>query len=455
MTLNNNDKDRFLNELIDYLSIPSVSTDDAFKDEIIKAAHFTKDAFIEAGAEETRVVETKGHPIVVAHSSTDDNLPRVLVYGHYDVQPADPIELWDQDPFLPVVKNGRVVARGSADDKGQVYMHIKALEYLKKNNIPHNILFLIEGEEEIGSPNLAPFIIDNNDVLACDIILVSDTSMISPQNPSITTSIRGLSYLEIKVTGPNRDLHSGTYGGAVANPAIELSKILAQLKDERGRVTIPGFYDDVIELSQVERGKLNARPFDLSHYKKDLDIKEVTGEASYTTLERTGIRPSLDINGIWSGYTGKGSKTVLPSIAQAKVSMRLVANQNHEDITRKAKTYITSLAPRTVKIKVEEHHGAQPAMMSVDNFGYRIADKAFQDVWGKRPLPTYEGGSLPIVSLLQEQLTEDVVLMGFGLDEDRIHSPNESFSLEMFYKGIETIIAFYNNLFISIKTNNE
>lgn len=448
MTLTDSDKKHALDELISFLKIPSVSTNLERRADVHTAAKFVMDRLRDAGADHVEIVQTSGHPIVYGQRFVGDDVPTVLVYGHYDVQPADPLDLWESVPFDPVVKEGRIYARGAADDKGQVYVHIKALEHLCRDGglPPCNIKFLIEGEEEIGSPNLTPFIKQHKDVLAADIILVSDTSMIATTHPSITVSTRGLMYVDVTVTGPNRDLHSGVYGGAVANPINVLSGMIASLIDDKGKITIPHFYDDVRDLPQTARGILNARPFRSSEYKKSLGVEDLTGESGYTTLERVGIRPCLDICGIWGGFTDEGSKTVLPSKAHAKISCRLVPDQGPEKITQLLTEHLQKIAPRTVKVEVTPHHGGDPAVMSTTSRGYQAAEKAFAKVWGKKPIPTYEGGSLPILALLQQEVTQDVVLMGFGLDEDNIHSPNESFALEHFYKGIETSIAFFEAL---------
>lgn len=437
-------KERYLAELLELLRIPSVSADSKFKGDVRRAAVFIREKFERAGADKAELVETPGHPIVYAEKIIDPALPTILVYGHYDVQPADPYELWDSPPFEPVIKNDRIYARGACDDKGQMYMHIKAFESLvQTNSLTCNAKFMIEGEEEVGSSHLETFVKDNKEKLAADVILISDTSIISNDTPSITVGLRGLSYLQVEVTGPNRDLHSGVYGGAVANPVNVLCQMIASLQDETGRITIPGFYDRVAELSADERAEMAKAPFDLEAYKKDLDIKEVKGESSYSTIERTGIRPSLDVNGIWGGYTGEGAKTVLPSKAYAKISMRLVPNQNSEEITQLFSTHFNAIAPKSVRVKVTPHHGGEPAVISTDSPAYQAASRAFEKAWGKTPVPTREGGSIPIVALFQQELNLDPILMGFGLDSDAIHSPNESYGLFNFYKGIETISHFY------------
>jgi acetylornithine deacetylase/succinyl-diaminopimelate desuccinylase-like protein len=390
------------------------------------------------------LVETAGHPIVYAEKIIDPKLPTVLVYGHYDVQPADPYELWDSPPFEPVIKNERIYARGACDDKGQMYMHIKAFESLVKSaSLPCNAKFMIEGEEEVGSSHLETFVKQNREKLKADVILISDTSILSNEHPSITVGLRGLSYLEVEVTGPNRDLHSGVYGGAVANPINILCDMVASMHDEEGRILIPGFYDKVEELSTDERSDMARAPFDLAEYQKDLGIAEVKGEAGYSTIERRGIRPTLDVNGIWGGYIGEGAKTVLPSKAYAKISMRLVPHQVSQEITELFTKHFNAIAPASVKVKVTPHHGGEAAVISTDSPAYRAASKAFEEAWGKTPIPTREGGSIPIVALFQKELKLDPILMGFGLDADAIHSPNESYGLFNFYKGIETISHFY------------
>lgn len=436
-------KDKFLDELLDLLRIPSVSADSKFKGDVRKAAEFLKARFDDLGTH-VEICETAGYPIVYAEHIIDPSLPTVLVYGHYDVQPADPYELWDSPPFEPVVKNEKIYARGSADDKGQMYMHVKAYEALiKTDNLPCNVKFMIEGEEEVGSENLEIFVRGNKEKLAADVIVISDTSILSNETPSITVGLRGLSYMEVEVTGPNRDLHSGTYGGAVGNPINTLCQMIASLQNEKGEITIPGFYDKVETLSADYRSKMNKAPFNLDDYKKHLDIKEVKGEEGYTTIERTGIRPTLDVNGIWGGYIGEGAKTVLPSKAYAKISMRLVPHQSSKEITELFSNHFKSIAPNHVTVKVSPHHGGEPSVIPTDSIGYKAAAKAMEKTWGKEPIPTREGGSIPIVALFQEVLQLDSILMGFGLNEDAIHSPNESYGLFNYYRGIETISHFY------------
>lgn len=439
-------KDRFLGELFEWLKIPSISADSRHKEDVRKAAVFLKDKLTAAGADKVEICETKGHPIVYAEKIKGPSLPTVLVYGHYDVQPADPLDLWDSPPFEPTIRDGKIFARGSCDDKGQVYMHVKAFETMVTNSsLPCNVKFMVEGEEEVGSDNLGTFVKANKEKLKADIILISDTALISLDHPSITTGLRGLSYMEVEVTGPNRDLHSGVYGGAVANPVNVLCKMIASLHDENGRVTIPGFYDKVASLSEAERKAINKAPFDLNEYKKDLGIKEVLGEKGFTTLERTGIRPTLDVNGIWGGYTGEGAKTVLPSKAHAKISMRLVPDQVSSEITELFTRHFKSIAPDYVSVKVIAHHGGEPAVTPTDSSAFKAASKAFEQVWGKSPIPTRDGGSIPIVALFKKELGLDTVLMGFGLDSDAIHSPNEHYGVENFMRGIETIVAFYQH----------
>ena len=439
-------KDRFLSELFEWLRIPSVSADSRHKEDVRKAAEFLKSKFSQAGVDTVEICETKGHPIVYAEKIIDPSKPTVLVYGHYDVQPADPLNLWDSPPFEPVIKNDKIYARGACDDKGQVYMHVKAFEIMMKHNLlPCNVKFMVEGEEEVGSDNLGTFVKENKAKLKADIILISDTALISLDHPSITTGLRGLSYMEVEVTGPNRDLHSGVYGGAVANPINILCKMIASLHDENNRVTIPGFYDKVAELSASERESLNKAPFDLGNYKKELGIEEVLGEKGYTTLERTGVRPTLDVNGIWGGYTGEGAKTVLPSKASAKISMRLVPNQKSSEITELFTKHFQSIAPKYVKVKVTAHHGGEPAVTPTQSPAFKAASNAFMEVWGKTPIPTRDGGSIPIVALFKRELGLDTVLMGFGLDSDAIHSPNEHYGVQNFTLGIETIVAFFKH----------
>jgi acetylornithine deacetylase/succinyl-diaminopimelate desuccinylase-like protein len=436
-------KDRFLSELLDLLRIPSISANPAHKADMLKTAEFVADSLKKAGADLVEICPTAGNPIVYGEKIIDKNKPTILVYGHYDVQPADPLDLWDSPPFEPVIKDEKIYARGSCDDKGQVYMHIKALEaMIATDTLASNMKFMIEGEEEIGSNNLEKFVVENKAKLSADVIVISDTAMIANDIPSIDTGLRGLAYLEVEVTGPNRDLHSGVYGGAVANPINTLAKMIASLHNENGQITIPNFYEDVAEVSDAERNMLAQAPFDLDYYKKDLDINEVTGEAGFSTTERASIRPTLDCNGIWGGYIGEGAKTVLPSKASAKISMRLVPNQRSEKITELFTKHFLSIAPNSVKVKVTPHHGGEPAVTPIDSVAYKAAEKAMTDSFGKKPVPTRGGGSIPIVALFEKELGLKTVLMGFGLDSDSIHSPNEHYGLFNFYKGIETIPLF-------------
>lgn len=448
----NNNKDRFLNELLDLLRIPSVSADPKFKDDVFKAADFVKESLKKAGADLAEIYQTAGYPIVYGEKIIDPSLPTVLVYGHYDVQPADPYELWDSPPFEPVIKNtkehpgGAIFARGSADDKGQFYMHVKAFEsMMAAGELPCNVKFMIEGEEEVGSDNLDKFVIENKEKLTADVILISDTHMIGMKNPSITVGLRGMSYMEVEVTGANRDLHSGTYGGAVANPINVLCRMIASLKDENEHITIPGFYEKVAELSTEQRARLNEAPFNLNEYKEKLNIADVHGEKGYTTIERVGIRPTLDVNGIWGGYIGEGAKTVLPSKASAKISMRLVPDQEWHEISKLFENHFKSIAPDSVTVKVKTHHGGAAAVVSDSSIGYQAAEKAMEETFGKRPIPTREGGSIPIVALFQKELGTDPILFGFGLDTDALHSPNEHYGVANYFIGIETIAAFFKH----------
>jgi acetylornithine deacetylase/succinyl-diaminopimelate desuccinylase-like protein len=437
-------KDRFLEELLALLRIPSVSARTENKDDMLTCAEAVKKSLVDAGATTATIYPTEGHPIVYAEKIIDPALPTVLVYGHYDVQPADPLELWNSGPFDPVIKDGKIYARGSADDKGQFYMHVKALETMvQTGTLTTNIKFLIEGEEEVGSPNLATFVKANKALLDANVILISDTSMISMENPSIDIGVRGLSYIEVEVTGPNRDLHSGVYGGAVANPITMLSKMIASCHDENNHITIPGFYDDVVESSDIERAKMAEAPFDMSEYAKDLGVTELWGEKGYSSNERTGIRPTLEVNGIWGGYTGEGAKTVLPSKAFAKISCRLVPNQSSQKITEKIINYFTSIAPAGVTVKAAEHHGGEPYMTPIHSKEYQAAASAITATFGKEPIPVRGGGSIPICALFEKELGLKIVFMGFGLDSDNLHSPNEKFDIVNFYKGIETIPYFH------------
>lgn len=443
-------KDRFLNELLDLLRIPSVSADPKFKKDVFAAANFVKESLEKAGADTVEICETPGYPIVYGEKIIDPALQTVLVYGHYDVQPADPYELWDSPPFEPVIKKtkihpeGAIFARGSADDKGQFYMYVKAFEaMMASGDLPCNVKFMIEGEEEVGSDNLEKFVIENKEKLKAGVILISDTHMISMQDPSITIGLRGMAYMEVEVTGSNRDLHSGTYGGAVANPINVLCDMIASMKDENDHITIPGFYDKVQELTAAQRERLNEAPFDLNEYQDKLDIEAVHGEKGYSTIERVGIRPTLDVNGIWGGYIGEGAKTVLPSKAHAKISMRLVPDQDWHEISELFENYFKSIAPKSVKVKVRAHHGGAPAVVSDSSIGYKAAEAAMEETFGKRPIPTREGGSIPIVALFQKELGSDPILFGFGLDTDALHSPNEHYGVKNYFIGIETIAAFF------------
>lgn len=450
-------KERFLEELFDLLRIPSISADPAYKGDVKRAAESVAESLRQAGAEEVEIIPTKGHPIVFGQKIIDASLPTILVYGHYDVQPPDPLDLWKSGPFEPVIKKtevhpqGAIFARGACDDKGQVFMHIKAFEAMvATDSLACNVKFMIEGEEEVGSDHLGDFCRANVEKLTADVILISDTSIIANDTPSITTGLRGLSYVEVEVTGPNRDLHSGVYGGAVANPVNVLCEMIASLMDENYHITIPGFYDDVEELSENERNEMNKAPFNLGHYQKDLGIGTVRGEVGYTTLERTSIRPTLDVNGIWGGYTGEGAKTVLPSKAFAKISMRLVPHQDPEKITKLFSKHFRRIAPPSVKVKVSPHHGGEPVVTPTDTPEYQAAYKAMQKTFGKDPIPKREGGSIPIVALFEEVLGIKSVLMGFGLDSDALHSPNEHYGLFNFYKGIETI-PYYHHYYAELK----
>jgi len=439
-------KDRFMNELFDLLKIQSISSDSTKKAEIERAADFIKQKFLDAGVDKAEICPTAGNPIVFAEKIVDANLPTVLVYGHYDVQPVDPIELWHTPPFEPTIRNDKIYARGACDDKGQFFAHVKAFETMVKlKSLPCNVKFMIEGEEEIGSEHLGIFVSENKKKLAADMILISDTSMLSLEHPSITTGLKGLSYLQVEVTGPNRDLHSGTYGGAVGNPINILCKMIASLTDSNNRITIPGFYDDVVELSAEDRKKLASSPFSEKEFMKSLNVDAVAGEAGYTVLEQLGIRPTFDCNGIWGGYTGEGAKTVLPSKAFAKISMRLVPDQNSKKIAKLFTDYFKSIAPAQVKVEVIPHHGGEPAVTPIDSVAFKAAEKAYLEGWGKMPIPTRDGGSIPIVALFKKELGLDTLLLGLGLDSDAIHSPNESFGVYNYLKGIETIVLFHKH----------
>ena len=437
-------KERFLNELLELLKIPSVSARSEHKPDLLRCAEAVKESLLKAGADKASIYETEGHPIVYGEKIIDPSAPTVLVYGHYDVQPADPLNLWITEPFQPTIRDGKIFARGACDDKGQFYMHVKALELMiQTRSLKTNIKFCIEGEEEVGSPNLARFVSAHKELLKADVILISDTAMISLEHPSIDIGVRGLSYIEVEVTGPNRDLHSGVYGGAVANPVTMLAKMIASCHDENNHITIPGFYDDVVEATPEERKLMAEAPYDEEEYKKDLGVAALWGEKGYTTNERTGIRPTLELNGIWGGYTGEGAKTVLPSKAYAKISARLVPNQSSTRITEKLLNYFRSMAPAGVTVKAEEHHGGEPYMTPIDSIAYQAASKAIEATFGKKPIPVRGGGSIPICSLFEKELGVKIVFMGFGLDSDNLHSPNEKFDIANFYKGIETIPYFH------------
>ncbi|MBL1232635.1 MAG: dipeptidase [Vicingaceae bacterium] len=443
-------KQRFLEELIDLLKIPSISADSKYNKETYQTAEEVKKRLVEAGADNVEICETKGHPVVYGEKIIDTNLPTVLVYGHYDVQPPDPLDLWASPPFEPVIKKtenhpeGAIFARGACDDKGQMYMHVKAFEaMMKTNTLSCNVKFMIEGEEEIGSENLETYIKENKEKLKADVIIISDTGIIANDNPSITVGLRGLSYMEVEVTGPNRDLHSGLYGGAVGNPINILCEIIAKLKDDKNKITIPGFYDKVEIISEEERAEMAKAPFSLEAYKKSIGLTDVDGEEGYTTNERNSIRPTLDVNGIWGGYTGEGAKTVLPSKAYAKISMRLVPHQDSDEISDLFTEYFKSIAPPSVSVKVTPHHGGTPYVTPIDFSGYLAAKNAMEATFGKAPIPVRSGGSIPIVALFEQVLGLKSVLMGFGLDSDAIHSPNEHYGVFNYFKGIETIPLFF------------
>jgi acetylornithine deacetylase/succinyl-diaminopimelate desuccinylase-like protein len=437
-------KEQFLEELKELLRIPSVSAQETHNADTAKCAEAVKQSLLKAGCDTVEICETAGHPIVFGQKFVDASLPTILTYGHYDVQPAEPLELWTNGPFDPVVIDGKIYARGACDDKGQMYMHVKALEIMNATNtLLCNVKFIIEGEEEVGSTNLGKFLEDYKEQLKADVVLVSDTSMISMEHPSIETGLRGLAYMEVEVVGPNRDLHSGVYGGAVANPITILSKMIASLHDENNHITVQGFYDKVVALTEAERVALNKAPFDLKEYTDELGIEEDCGEKGYTALERTGVRPTLELNGMWGGYIGEGAKTVLPSKANAKISMRLVPNQNSHEIAELFTAHFNKIAPNCVKVTVTEHHGGEPVVTPTDSIAYKAAEKAIATTFGKDPIPTRGGGSIPIIALFEKILGLKTVLMGFGLDNDNIHSPNEKFDVANYYKGIETIPYFH------------
>ncbi len=437
-------RQRFLNELLDFLRIPSISADTRYKDDVLRAATWLSAELTRVGMEGVEIVSTKGHPIIYGEKMVSDQVPTILIYGHYDVQPPDPLDLWTSPPFEPVIKNDKIYARGACDDKGQLYMHVKAIEsMLSEGQLPCNVKVMFEGEEEVGSVNLGHFLETHKARLGADVILVSDTSIIANDVPSITTGLRGLSYVEVEVTGPNKDLHSGVFGGAVANPANILCTMIASLHDANRHITIPGFYDDVEIVSDEERRQMNMAPFNESDYKRTLQVDDLMGEKGYTTLERTSIRPTVEVNGIWGGYIGEGAKTVLPSKAFAKISMRLVPNQDPDKITALFTEHFTRMAPPSVRVKVTPHHGGQPAVTPTDTVEYQAASKAMLQTFGKAPLPQRSGGSIPIVALFESILGIKTVLLGFGLDTDDIHSPNEHYGLFNFYKGIETIPYYF------------
>lgn len=435
---------RFLEELFGLLRIPSISSESAHKPDMIRAAEYWRDAVLKAGADRAEIMPTDGNPVMYAEKIIDPKLPTILVYGHYDVMPVDPIEEWRTKPFEPVIKDGKIWARGADDDKGQAFMHAKAFELMvKTGTLPCNVKFMIEGEEEIGSGSLTKWLDTHKDLVKADVILVSDTGMLAEDVPSVTIGLRGLCYVEVEVTGPNRDLHSGLYGGAVANPINVLAKMIGQLIDEQGHITIPGFYDDVLEVGKADRDAMARAPFNLDEYKKALDIAEVQGEAGYTTMERTGIRPTCDVNGIWGGYTGEGAKTVIPSKATAKISMRLVPNQDYHKIGQLFEKYFKSLAPKGVKVKVTMHHGGTGYVAPTDTVAYKAAHRAVAEMLGKEPVPFRSGGSIPIISTFEEKLGIKSILLGFGLESDAIHSPNENYPVEQYLRGIRTIPLFY------------
>ncbi|MCK9202992.1 MAG: dipeptidase [Bacteroidales bacterium] len=437
-------RDRFLQELFGLIRIPSISSEAEHKEDMIKAAEYWRKTLREAGCDKAGIFPTEGNPIVYGEKIIDPALATILVYGHYDVMPVDPVEQWESSPFRPEVRNGKIFARGADDDKGQSFMHAKAVELMvRTNTLPCNAKFMIEGEEEVGSVTMEAFCREHKNMLKADIILVSDTSMIGLNCPSITVGLRGLTYMQVEVTGPDHDLHSGIFGGAVANPANILAKMIASLTDDQGRILIPGFYDDVVEISRQERDEMAKAPFSEPEYKNSIHVDALFGESGYTTKERTGIRPTLDVNGIWSGYIAEGTKTVLPSKAYAKISMRLVPNQNYSKIGELFNKYFTSIAPEYVKVKVETLHGGQAYVSPIDTVGYQAASKAIETVLGKKPIPVRSGGSIPIIPQFEEILGIKSILLGFGLEADACHSPNENYSLENFFRGIETITYFY------------
>ena len=437
-------QDELLAQLFDWLRIPSISADPVYKSDTLYAAEWLQDVLLKAGVDVCELWDTPGHPVVFAEKMIDASLPTLLVYGHYDVQPPDPLELWTTPAFAPEIRDGKIYARGSCDDKGQTFLHVAALQLLQKNGtLPCNLKYVIEGEEEVGSPNLGAIIKHYKDRLSCDAIVISDTSMLATDMPSLTVALRGLAYLEVSITGFNRDLHSGVYGGAVDNPINALCGMIAKLKDENGHITIPGFYEPVVVHDDASRATLNNRPQDDAAYAKTIGAPSVYGEADFTTIERIGIRPCLDVNGIWGGYTGAGAKTVLPAAAHAKISMRLVPHQDYTHVTQQVTDYLQKLCPPTMRLTVTPHHGGEPVLTNVNGKAYQAAVTAFQHIWGQEPIPSYEGASIPIAALLQRELSPELVFLGFGLDSDAIHSPNEHFRVDHFTKGLATVIAFY------------
>ena len=439
-------EERFLDELFSLIRIPSISAKSSHKDDIWACAERWKELLLEAGAERAEVMPSAGNPLVYAERIVNPNAPTVLIYSHYDVMPVEPLDLWNSDPFEPIVKDGRIWARGADDDKGQAMIQAKAFEYVVRNGLlNHNVKFIFEGEEEIGSPSLNAFLGEHKELLKADIILVSDTSMLGAELPSLTTGLRGLAYWEVEVTGPNRDLHSGHFGGAVANPINVLCEMIAKMTDERGKITIPGFYDDVEELSAEERSMIASIPFDEEAYKRAIEVDELRGEEGYATLERNSCRPSFDVCGIWGGYTGEGAKTVLPSKAYAKLSCRLVAHQDHAKISQMFVDYFTSIAPKSVKVRVTPMHGGEGYVCPITLPAYKAAEKGFEKAFGQKPLAVRRGGSIPIISDFEKILGIKTVLMGFGLESDAIHSPNENFRLDIFRKGIEAVVEFHKN----------
>lgn len=442
----NSNKDRFLEELFDFIRIPSVSAKEENKADMVRAAEFLKESLLKAGADRAGVYPTSGHPVLYGEKIISADLPTILVYGHYDVQPAEPLELWNSSPFEPVIKEGKIWGRGADDDKGQLMMHVKAFELMNSmGSLPCNVKFMVEGEEEVGSVNLEKFCGDHKDMLAADVILISDTTMIALDTPSVTSGLRGLSYVQVEVTGPNRDLHSGLYGGAVVNPCNVLCEMIASLKDSAGRVTIPGFYDDVNECSPEEREEMGRRPFDRDKFMQSIGVSEMSGEEGYSDLERIGIRPTLDINGIWGGYTGEGAKTILPSKASAKISMRLVPYQNAEKIADLFIKHFISIAPEGVTVKAEYLHGGESYVSPLDTPEYLAASLSVEESLKSKPIPVRSGGSIPIVATFEKVLGVKSILLGFGLDSDAIHSPNENYPVDNFLKGIETIVLYHSN----------